>query len=146
MKICVTLTVLLIGKCNQWHRIILRKKICINKNVKKNTLLTGYTFEPIHKTLKCMPAHGTKSDWRRNRVVRVTCKKCFIIWSCKDSEGDEILLFTVKATFLSGMTCLVTKSQTASGCHWHSVPISVKEHLSLEKSTDYNHKTFNIAV
>ena len=44
------------------------------------------------------------------------------------------------------MTCLVTNSQTASARTWHSVPISVKEHFSLEKSTDYNPKKFNIAV
>ena len=113
---------------------------------RKHTLLTGYTFETTHKTLKCMQAHGTKGDWRRNRVVRVKCKKCFIVWLCKNTEGDEILPFTIKATVLSGMTCLVTKNQTASGCHWHSVPISVKEHVSLEKSTDYNPKKFNIVV
>ena len=86
---------------------------------RKHALLTGYTFETTHQSLKCMQAHG-KGDWRRNQVVKVKCKNIFIVWSSKDSEGDEILLFTIETTGPSGMTCLVTKSQTTSGGSWHS--------------------------
>ena len=57
---------------------------------RKHALLTGYTFETTHKTLKCMQAHGTKGVWRKTRVVRVKCKKCFILWSSKDNEGHEV--------------------------------------------------------
>ena len=113
---------------------------------RKHALLTGHTFETTHKTLNCMQACGTKGDQRRNHVVWIKCKKCFIVWSCKDNEGNEILPCAIKTTVPSGMTCLITKCQTASGCKWHSVPISVKEHFSLQKSTDYNPKKFNIAV
>ena len=52
---------------------------------RKHALLTGYTSETTHKTLRCMQAHGTKGDWGRNLVVRVKCKKGLIVWSCKDS-------------------------------------------------------------
>ena len=52
--------------------------------------------------------------WDKRWLEKESCckgKKCFIVWSCKDSEGDEILPFKIKTTVQVGwlvLSCLST--------------------------------------
>ena len=92
---------------------------------RKYASLSGYTFENPHDTIKSMHQHGTKGDWRRDRVIWLKIKRCSIVWSCENGTA-----FTIKTPVPSGMTGLVVKTQTASGRNWISLPNSVKEYFN----------------
>ena len=97
----------------------------------KYASLSGYTFENAHDTIKSMH-HGTKGDWRRDRVIWDNTKCCSIVWSCENGTA-----FTIKTPVPSGMTGLVVKTQTASGRNWTSLPNSVKEYFNLDTKSSY---------
>ena len=98
----------------------------------KYTSLSGYTFENAHDTIKSMHQHGTKGDWRRDRVIWLKIKRCSIVWSCENGTA-----FTIKTPVPSGMTGLVVKTQTASGRNWTSLPNSAKEYFNLDTKSSY---------
>ena len=89
--------------------------------------MNSYTFDNAHDTIKSMHQHGTKGDWRRDRVIQVKIKRCSIVWSC-----ENVTAFTIKTPVQSGMTGLVVKTQTASGRNLTLLPNSVKEYFNLD--------------
>ena len=108
---------------------------------RKYASLSGYTFENAHDTIKSMHQHGTKGDWRRDRVIQVKIKCCSIVWSCENGTA-----FTIKTPVPSGMTGLVVKTQTASGRNWTSLPNSVKEYFNLDTKSSYKPEQYKVNV
>ena len=72
---------------------------------RNNAALSSYTFENAHDTIKSMHQHGTKGDWRRDRVILVKIKHYSIVCSCENGT-----VFTIKTPVPSGMTGLVVKT------------------------------------
>ena len=85
--------------------------------------------------------HGSKDDWRRNRVIRVLSKKATITWTCREQE----LACSVYLVVPVGMTGLLTKLQTVVGRSWESVPVTVRDHFHLKK-TDFKSGDFDVSV
>ena len=108
---------------------------------RKYASLSGYTFENAHDTIKSMHQHGTKGDWRRDRVIWFKIKRCPIVLSCENGTA-----FTIKTPVPSGMTGLVVKTQIASGRNWLSLPNSVKEYFNLGTKLSYKPKQYKVNV
>ena len=119
--------------------MIQEKKVLMSK--RKYASLSGYTFENAQDTIKSMHQHGTKGDWRRDRIIRVKIKRYSIVWSCENGTA-----FTIKPPVLPGMTGLVAKTQTASGRNCTSLPNSVKEYFNLDAKSSYKPEQYRVNV